>query len=116
MEWLVTIVVRMIVLGIVIKLVPGVTIRSIGGLFIAAILLGFANQLLLPVFAKIDLPMETVTQNLLFVIVNAVVLKMIDFVMGETFQIKGWWPAIFAAIMLSILSWVVSYLMQTLVF
>jgi putative membrane protein len=88
-------------------LMPSVRIESFGAALIGAALLGLANAVVRPILVILTLPVTILTLGLfLFVINGAVFLGVSRLVSG--FEVAGWWSAIFAAILYSIISFLLS--------
>lgn len=90
-------------------LMSSVAIQSIGTALIAALVLGLANAVVRPILVLLTLPVTVLTLGLfIFVINGAVFLGVSRLVSG--FEVAGLWPAILAAILYSIVSWLLSAL------
>jgi putative membrane protein len=94
---------------VVAYLMSSVAIQSIGTALIAALVLGLANAVVRPILVLLTLPVTILTLGLfIFVINGAVFLGVSRLVSG--FEVAGLWPAILAAILYSIVSWLLSAL------
>jgi putative membrane protein len=90
-------------------LMPSVRIDSFAAALIAAAVLGLANAVVRPVLVLLTLPVTVLTLGLFIFVINGLIfLGVAHLVQG--FQIAGLWPAILAAIVYSILSWLLSAL------
>lgn len=89
------------------RIVPGITYDSIGSLLIAAVILGLVNAVVKPVVVILTLPFTIITLGLFLFVVNGLMLWLTAALLGG-FAIGGLWSAIFGAIVVSIVSWVVS--------
>ena len=86
-----------------------VEIQSFGTALLAAALLGLANAVVRPILVLLTLPVTVLTLGLFLLVINGVIfLGIAHLVPG--FQITGLWPAILAAILYSIFSWLLSAL------
>lgn len=88
-------------------IVPGFEVISFQSALLAAIVLGLINTFIKPILIFLTLPLTIVTLGLFIFIVNAIVLFMASSVV-QGFVIKGWWAAILGAIVLSIVSTILS--------
>lgn len=86
------------------EIVPGVTAASGGSIVLAAILLGLVNATLRPVAVLLSLPLTLLTFGLFLVVVNAAMLGLVALLLPGL-SISGFWPAIGAAIVVSLVSW-----------
>ncbi|OBK19987.1 phage holin family protein [Mycobacterium asiaticum] len=107
-------------LWVVTLFVPGMrfvggdnAVQRIGIIFVVAVLFGFVNAIVKPVVQVLSIPMYILTLGLFHVVVNALMLWITARITEHTthwgLQIDHfWWTAIWAAILLSIVSWVLS--------
>lgn len=90
-------------------LMPSVSIQSFGAALIGALVLGFANAVVRPILVILTLPVTVLTLGLFIFVINGLVfLGATKLVPG--FDVAGLWPAILAAILYSIVSWLLSAL------
>ncbi|MBI2701105.1 MULTISPECIES: phage holin family protein [Mycobacterium] len=109
-------------LWVVTLLVPGLTFvggnttpQRIGIIFVVAVLFGLVNAIVKPIVQILSIPMYILTLGLFHIVVNAFMLWITAQITKDTthwgLQIDHfWWTAIWAAILLSIVSWVLSLL------
>ncbi len=95
---------------LVAHVVPGFDVHSFGTALLAALVIGLANATLGLVLKVITFPFIILTFGLLLLVINAALLELASwFVPG--FEVHGFWPAFWGAVMLSILNigvkWVV---------
>jgi putative membrane protein len=84
--------------------VSGITVTTPATLILAALLLGVVNAIVRPVVVLLTLPVTLVTLGLFLLVVNAAMLGLVAaFLPG--FSIAGFWPAFWAAIIISAVSW-----------
>jgi putative membrane protein len=70
----------------------------------AAAILGILNAFFRPIALILTLPINILTLGLFTFVINAVMLKMASGVIGG-FDVRGFWPAVFGALMISLVSW-----------
>ncbi|OBI99048.1 phage holin family protein [Mycobacterium asiaticum] len=107
-------------LWVVTLFVPGLrfiggdnALERIGIIFVVAVLFGFVNAIVKPVVQILSIPMYILTLGLFHIVVNALMLWITARITEHTthwgLQIDHfWWTAVWAAILLSIVSWVLS--------
>ena len=84
--------------------VSGITVTTPTTLIFAALLLGVVNAIVRPVVVLLTLPVTLLTLGLFLLVVNAAMLGLVAaFLPG--FAIAGFWPALWAAIIISLVSW-----------
>ncbi len=106
--WIVTLVVS----GI--RFVGGdTTWERIGIVFVVAVIFGLVNAIIRPIVQIVSIPLYILTLGLIHIVINAFMLWITSWITEHTthwgLQIDDfWWTAIWAAIVLSIVSWVLS--------
>jgi len=74
---------------------------------IVALILSIINTVIRPVLLILTLPITVVTLGLFILVLNGLLLWFVaSFVKG--FTIAGFWPAVFGAIVYSVISWAAS--------
>ncbi|TDK95181.1 phage holin family protein [Mycobacterium paragordonae] len=109
-------------LWVVTLFVPGLTfvggnttLQRIGIIFVVAVLFGVVNAIVKPIVQILSIPMYILTLGLFHIVINAFMLWITAQITKDTthwgLQIDHfWWTAIWAAILLSIVSWMLSLL------
>ncbi|OBJ82185.1 hypothetical protein A9W97_24260 [Mycobacterium gordonae] len=109
-------------LWVVTLFVPGLTFvggnttfQRIGIIFVVAVLFGVVNAIVKPIVQILSIPMYILTLGLFHIVINAFMLWITAQITKDTthwgLQIDYfWWTAIWAAILLSIVSWMLSLL------
>lgn len=93
--------------------VPGFAVTDFTSAVLAAIVLGVVNTFIKPVLSLLTLPLTVVTLGLFAFVVNAVVLFIVSAVVpGLT--IDGWVSAILGAVVLSVVSTVLTTVLKDL--
>jgi putative membrane protein len=101
-----------------ISFVGGYThLQRAGIIFIVAVVFGLVNAFIKPVVQILSIPLYILTLGLFHVVVNALMLYITAEITEHTthwgLQIDHfWWTAIWAAIVLSIVSWVLSLVVR----
>jgi len=70
----------------------------------AAAILGILNAFFRPIALILTLPINILTLGLFTFVINAVMLKMASGVISG-FDVRGFWPAVFGALIISLVSW-----------
>ena len=84
----------------------GLTFSSRQSLFVAALLLGFANAIIRPVFIFLTLPLTLITFGFFLLVINALMVMLVaELVKG--FKVSGFWTAFFVSIFVAIFSFFV---------
>lgn len=90
------------------QIVTGIDVASTGTLIAAAFLLGIANAVVRPVLIILTLPITIVTLGLFLLVINAAMLGLVALILPG-FYIAGFWPALFAALIVGITGWIASW-------
>ncbi|MCV7353416.1 phage holin family protein [Mycobacterium parmense] len=111
-------------LWLVTKLVHGMSfvggdtkLQRAGIIFVVAVVFGLVNAFVKPVVQFLSIPLYIVTLGLFHVVVNALMLWITAWITTNTTHWglhidHFWWTAIWAAIVLSIVSWVLSLIVR----
>lgn len=70
----------------------------------AAAILGVLNAFFRPIALILTLPINILTLGFFTFVINAVMLKMTSGVI-DGFDVQGFWPALFGALIISLVSW-----------
>lgn len=107
-------------LWIVTQLVGGMSfvggdtmVERIGVIFVVAVLFGLVNAFIKPVVQLLSIPLYILTLGLFHIVINAFMLWLTAWITDHTTHWglhidHFWWTAIWAAIVLSVVSWVLS--------
>lgn len=103
--------IRAVVVGIGLwpasQIVPGIEFRSTETLIAAALLLGIVNAFVRPIVVILTLPITLLTLGLFLLVINGLMIELVGYFL-KGFVVSGFWPAIGAAIVVSLTSWVMS--------
>ncbi|KAA0117243.1 phage holin family protein [Mycolicibacterium sp. P9-22] len=109
-----------VALWVVTLIVPGVSIlggdsaiERAGIIFVVAVVFGLVNAVIKPIVQFISIPLYILTLGLIHIVINALMLWITSWITEHTthwglFIEDFWWTAIWAAIVLSIVSWLLS--------
>ena len=107
-------------LWVVTLIVPGInfvggdtTLQRVGIVLVVAVIFGLVNAIIKPIVQVLSIPLYILTLGLIHVVINALMLWITAWITEHTthwgLQISHfWWTAIWAAIVLSIVSWAFS--------
>ena len=107
-------------LWVVTLIVPGLSfvggdtpLQRVGIIFVVAVIFGLVNAFIKPVVKILSIPLYILTLGLFHIVVNALMLSITAWITDHTthwgLHIDDfWWDAIWAAIVLSLVSWVLS--------
>ncbi|MGV0793684.1 phage holin family protein [Mycolicibacterium sp. XJ1819] len=107
-------------LWVVTLVVPGITfvgansrLQEVGIVFVVAVIFGVVNAFVKPIVQIISIPLYILTLGLFHIVINALMLWITSWITEHTtrwglYIDDFWWTAIWAAIVLSIVSWLLS--------
>jgi putative membrane protein len=91
-------------------LMHSVTVDSIGAALIAALVLGLVNTLIRPVLVLLTLPVTFLSLGLFILVINGFLFWVVAQMVGG-FHVAGFFSAMLAAILYSVISWALSTLL-----
>ncbi|OBF50580.1 phage holin family protein [Mycolicibacterium monacense] len=96
------------------------TLQRVGIIFVVAVVFGLVNAIVKPIVQIMSIPLYVVTLGLFHVVVNAWMLWLTAWITEHTthwglYIDDFWWTAVWAGIVLSIVSWVLSVLSGNLI-
>jgi putative membrane protein len=91
-------------------LMHSVTVTHFGAALIAALVLGLVNTLIRPILVLLTLPVTLVSMGLFILVINGFLFWVVAQLV-EGFHVAGFWSAVVAAIVYSIISWALSTLL-----
>jgi len=86
-----------------------IRVDSVWIALLAAFILGVANTILRPILVFLTLPITIVTLGLFLFVINGLMLWLVSIVV-RGFHVSGFWGAVLGAILISIVSWILSRL------
>lgn len=107
MGFLVRLFLNALALLIVSTVIPGIEVRGVLPAVSAAFFLGVVNAVIRPVLVILTLPITIITLGLFIPLLNAALLKLVS-LMIQGFEVHGFWSAVFGAILLSLISGLLS--------
>ncbi len=112
-KWLI----NTIAIMLAIKLVPGIGYRGEWwGILLVGVIFGLINTFIRPVITLLTLPFLIVSLGLFTFVINAMMLSVTSWISGEFslgFHVDGFWPAFWGALIISIVSLVLSCLIPS---
>lgn len=91
----------------------GNTLHRVGIIVVVAVIFGLVNAVIKPIVQLISIPLYILTLGLIHIVINALMLWITSWITDNTTHwglhiVDFWWTAIWAAIVLSIVSWLLS--------
>jgi putative membrane protein len=102
---------RLVLNGVAIILaayvLPGIHIAGLFAALVAGVILGFVNAIVRPVLFFLTLPLTLITLGLFIFVLNAICFALTAWLVPG-FSVDGFWWAIFGALLVSIVSWILN--------
>ncbi|HYG27183.1 MAG TPA: phage holin family protein [Caulobacteraceae bacterium] len=86
-------------------LIDGIDYGQWTTLLLAGLLLGLVNAFVRPVVTLLTLPLTLVTLGLFLLVINAAMIGLVGLLLRD-FTVAGLWPALLAAVVTGVVSWV----------
>jgi putative membrane protein len=86
---------------------PGIEVSGGMALLAAGLVLALINAVVRPVLIFLTLPFTLVTLGLFLFLLNAFCLWLTSWLV-KGFEVQGFWPAVFGALLVSVVSWLVN--------
>ena len=107
MRFLLRLVLNGVALLFAAQLIPGLHLADAASAFIAGAALGVVNAIIRPLLILLTLPFTLLTLGLFIFVVNAICLALVAWLVPG-FSISGFWAAFFGALVISVISWILS--------
>ena len=91
--------------------VPGFYVKNFLDALLAAVVIGLINATLGVILKVLTFPLSVVTLGLFLLVINALMLKVAAAVVPG-FEVRGFWPAFWAALLLAILGMIIHSLLR----
>jgi len=85
------------------QIVPGIDARTFGAGVAAAVVLALLNALVRPILYLFSMPLIVLTLGLFMIVINAILLHVAAMLV-KGFEVAGFWPAFWGALLISIVS------------
>lgn len=89
----------------------GVSVRGFGSALLAALVWGLVNAVLKPVLLLLSLPLNILTLGLFTLVVNGFLLYLVG-LLTPGFTVHGFFGAVFGALLLSVISFLLSLIVR----
>jgi putative membrane protein len=89
----------------------GIWFDQVQAMIAAAVLLALVNTYLRPLIMIMTLPLTVVTLGLFTIVINAGLIKLVSWIIRD-FHIEGFWTAIGAALVISVVSFLLNLFLR----
>jgi putative membrane protein len=116
MRFVIRLIVNAAALWVAIRLVPGITFAGDEVmLLVVALIFGVVNAVIRPVLTLLSLPILILTLGLFTFVLNALMLWLTSWLSGALglgFHVAGFWPAFLGALVVTIVSALLSFVVR----
>jgi putative membrane protein len=112
MRFLIRLVLNALAIMVAAYIVPGLSVTGPGAALAAGVMLGFVNAIVRPILFLLTLPFTLLTLGLFLFVLNAICLGLTA-ALVPGFSIAGIGPALVGALVVTMVSWVLSGLVMT---
>lgn len=76
---------------------------------IASIVIYILNKTIKPIIIKLTMPITALTLGIFYPFINVLILKIVDFILGNHFKINGIFIACIAALLISVINMIMDH-------
>jgi putative membrane protein len=106
-RWLIRVVVNAATIALAAATIPGIELSGVGAALVAGLVFGLVNAFVRPVLVILTFPITLVTLGLFIFVLNALCFWLTSLLVPG-FDVTGFWPAFFGALVVSVVSWLLS--------
>ncbi len=110
MRFLLRLILNAVAIIVAAYLIPGISVASPGAALVAALALAIVNAIVRPVLLLLTLPLTILTLGLFIFVINAICLAIVAWVVPG-FGVSGFGAALLGALVISLVSWMLSSLL-----
>ncbi len=85
-------------------ILPGVHVDSIWTALLVAVVLALLNFFLRPLLVILTIPFTIITLGLFLLVINAVIILIADHLIGQRFEVDGFWWALLFSLIISLVN------------
>ncbi|MGC1373026.1 MAG: phage holin family protein [Candidatus Sulfotelmatobacter sp.] len=95
---------------IVARVVPGIYVSGPFAALIAALVIGFINATIGLLLKILTFPLTLLTLGFFWFVINALMLELASALLSPGFHVRGFWPALVGAVVLSLVNMMLKWL------
>lgn len=111
MDILINLLIYSIAVYVTAQILPGVSLANFSTAVVVTIILGLVNAFIKPVFLFLTLPISILTLGLFTFVINALMIILVDMIIGG-FEVDSFWWALAFSLVLSLVTSVIFSLTQ----
>ncbi len=103
MRFIISLLVTGLVVAIASWIIPGVTVAGFGWAILTGLVIGLVNAIVGGILRLFTFPLNWLTFGLVSFIITVLMIMLSDKIMGSKFDVAGFWPAFFFAIIVAVI-------------
>lgn len=111
MGFLIRVLVNALAIMLAASILPGIHVKGLVPALVGGLLLGLVNAVVRPVLIILTLPITLVTLGFFLLVLNALCFWLVASLV-KGFYVAGFWAAFLGAIVVSIVSWIMTALIS----
>jgi putative membrane protein len=96
---------------LVARFVPGFFVKGLGTALLAAVVIGLVNGTVGALLKIVTFPLTILTFGIFWLVINALMLKFAS-VIVPGFEVRGFWPAFWGGIILSLINMIIRQILN----
>jgi putative membrane protein len=105
--FLLRVLINAVAIYVVAVIVPGIEVDGVLTALGAGLVLGVINAVVRPILVVLTFPVTLITLGLFLLVLNGLCLWLTSLLV-KGFQVQGFWAAVFGALLVSVVSWVLT--------
>lgn len=111
MSWIIRLLLNALVIFLIAQYVPDIHVDGAGTALLVAIVLGLINTFIRPIISFLSLPIQILTLGLFTLLINVGMLALTAYLI-DGFEIQTFVAAVIAALIISVTSWLLSFVLD----
>lgn len=103
MKFLISLLITGIVIALASWITPGVQVAGFGWAIVTGLIIGFVNATIGTILRLFTFPINWLTLGLISFIITVLMILLTDSIMGDKFNVSGFWTAALFAIIVAII-------------
>jgi len=103
-KWLIKIIIVTLAILAAGFVLPGIEVQNVYYAVLAAVVLSALNAIVRPIFIFLTIPITIVTLGLFLLVINACIILMADYLIGDGFEVSSFWWALLFSLVVSLIS------------
>jgi putative membrane protein len=104
MNFLVNLLISALAVVVCAFLLPGIAVDGFMNAIYVALVLSILNRVVKPILVLFTLPITVVTLGLFYLVINVLLVFLAAWIIGDGFQVSGFFAALFFSIALSVVN------------